>query len=162
MIKRYGLYISIALVVIGFVGISYFVSNATDFQETANMATVENPKDSGVAEVNKSDALNDFLATHRPTEQVSDAYSYALANPDGILDEVPCYCGCLETNEHLSNRDCFIEHPRENSDQLFDEMGLNCGVCVATALDVKKMAEKGKTLDEIKQAVDEKYLTKNG
>ena len=42
-----------------------------------------------------------------PIEQVRQAYVFAAQNP-GVLEYVPCYCGC-ELDGHVSNVDCFVE-----------------------------------------------------
>ena len=42
-----------------------------------------------------------------PAEQVRAAYVFAAQNP-GLLEYVPCYCGC-ELDGHNSNVDCFVE-----------------------------------------------------
>ena len=45
--------------------------------------------------------------TAGPPEQVRQAYIFAAQNP-GVLEYVPCYCGCGETDGHTSNVDCFV------------------------------------------------------
>ena len=45
--------------------------------------------------------------TAGPPEQVRQAYIFAAQNP-GVLEYVPCYCGCGETDGHISNVDCFV------------------------------------------------------
>ena len=109
----------------------------------------------GKEEVNVSSdtmeaSLEVFLEENGAGGEVSQAYRFALSNPEGIMDEMPCYCGCMDTNEHESNKDCFIESPEEiNEGKYFDLMGLNCGVCVKTALLIEEMYEQGKTKAEI-------------
>ena len=46
--------------------------------------------------------------TAGPPELMRQAYVFAARNPD-ILDYVPCYCGCGQTDGHLSNVDCFVK-----------------------------------------------------
>jgi len=45
-------------------------------------------------------------------EQVRQAYVFAAQNP-GVLEYVPCYCGC-ELDGHRSNVDCFVESRASN------------------------------------------------
>jgi len=45
--------------------------------------------------------------TAGPPEQVRQAYIFAAQNP-GVLEYVPCYCGCGESDGHISNVDCFV------------------------------------------------------
>ena len=43
-----------------------------------------------------------------PAELMQQAYVFAAQNPD-VLGYVPCYCGCGQTDGHLSNVDCFVK-----------------------------------------------------
>jgi len=97
--------------------------------------------------------LADFLKLNNASENVSLAYQFALANTDDVLNNIPCYCGCMESGEHKNNRECFVKGDGSG----FDKMGLNCGTCVGTALEVKSMSAKNASLDEIKQTVDRKF-----
>ncbi len=45
-------------------------------------------------------------------EQVRQAYVFAAQNP-GVLEYVPCYCGC-ELDGHGSNVDCFVDSRASN------------------------------------------------
>ncbi len=92
-----------------------------------------------------------FLQEHNANEQVVQAYRFASENPQNILSFVKCYCGCLQQN-HKNNHDCFI-----NDDGSFDLMGLNCGLCVKTALTSKQMLADGRTIAEISAYVDSQW-----
>lgn len=95
--------------------------------------------------------LEFFLKQNNASKEVADAYQFALENPQNILSQVKCYCGCLK-GDHKNNRDCFI-----NEDGSFDLMGLNCGLCVKTALTSKQMMSEGKTIGEISKFVDDRW-----
>lgn len=96
--------------------------------------------------------LSLFLRQNRATNEIEEAYRFALENPQGVLSQVKCYCGCLKNQEHKNNRDCFI-----NEDGSFDLMGLNCGLCVKTALLSKQMLAQGKSVQEISNYVDARW-----
>ncbi len=89
------------------------------------------------------------------TEKIKEAYLFAKNSPDA-LDGVNCFCGCMQ---HLHSgrihskgiHDCF-----RNGDG-FEMHGSQCDMCVNTALDVKTMSSQGKTKDEIKLFINEKY-----
>lgn len=100
----------------------------------------------------KANPLDEFLKQHSTTEEVKKAYKIAYENPQNVLSTVKCYCGCLKNNEHKNNRDCFI-----NEDGSFDLMGLNCGLCVKTALISKQMLDEGKSVAEISDYVDARW-----
>ena len=46
--------------------------------------------------------------TAGPADLMRQAYVFAARNPD-VLDYVPCYCGCGQTDGHVGNTDCFVE-----------------------------------------------------
>lgn len=101
---------------------------------------------------NSVQTLEDFLKQNNPSSEVADAYRFAKENPQGALSKVKCYCGCLKNQGHKNNRDCFI-----SEDSGFDLMGLNCGLCVKTALTAKQMLADGKTVEEISDYVDTRW-----
>ena len=101
-------------------------------------------------------SIEGFLTTNQAQPDVAEAYRFALENPQDVLSVVKCYCGCLKNSAgHKNNRDCFI-----NEDKSFDLMGLNCGLCVKTALIAKQMLGEGKTVDEIVSYVDARWAPK--
>ncbi|MEE2792923.1 MAG: PCYCGC motif-containing (lipo)protein [Acidobacteriota bacterium] len=55
--------------------------------------------------------------TAGPPELMRQAYVFAARNPD-ILDYVPCYCGCGQTDGHVGNTDCFVESRAPNGQVL--------------------------------------------
>lgn len=95
--------------------------------------------------------LEKFLAQNTTSSEVKGAYRFAVKNPDGVLSKARCYCGCLKQG-HKNNRDCFV-----NEDGTLDLMGLNCGLCVRTALVSKEMLAQGKTVWEISDYVDARW-----
>ena len=48
-----------------------------------------------------------------PPELMQQAYVFAAKNPH-ILDYVPCYCGCGQTDGHIGNTDCFVDRRAPN------------------------------------------------
>lgn len=94
-------------------------------------------------------SLEDFLKRNNARGEVAQAYKFALENPQNVLSIVKCYCGCMQNQGHRNNKDCFI-----NDDGTFDLMGLNCGLCVKTALTAKQMLADGKSVQEISDYVD--------
>lgn len=98
------------------------------------------------------ESIEDFLKGNNASSDVAEAYRFALENPQDVLSQVRCYCGCIQNQGHKNNRDCFI-----NENGGFDLMGLNCGLCVKTALTAKQMLSEGKTVAEISNYVDSKW-----
>ena len=86
---------------------------------------------------------------------VVDAYRFAVANPD-ILKQVPCYCGC-DSVGHQSNYACYVSEVDSSGAPVYDQHALGCSICVDITQDVMRMHQEGKTLDEIRTAIDETY-----
>jgi hypothetical protein len=85
---------------------------------------------------------------------VREAYQFAVANPD-VLTQLPCYCGCGGMG-HTSNYSCYVQSA-EGEDIVFDAHALGCGICVDIAQDAMRMLQEGKTLPDIRAAVDADY-----
>ena len=51
--------------------------------------------------------------TAGPVDLMRQAYVFAARNPD-VLDYVPCYCGCGQSDGHRGNTDCFVESRAPN------------------------------------------------
>lgn len=101
---------------------------------------------------NSSTVLESFLIQNRASNEITQAYRFALENPQGVLSKVRCYCGCIQNQDHKNNHDCFLQDNGQ-----IDKMGLNCGLCVKTALLSKQMLTEGKTIQEISDYVDAKF-----
>lgn len=102
------------------------------------------------------DKLESFLSSNNASTGIREAYKFAQENPQGVLSRVKCYCGCLKNNGHKNNRDCFF-----NEDGSYDLMGLNCGLCVKTALISKQMLNEGKSVEDIAAYVDTRWGQNN-
>lgn len=55
--------------------------------------------------------------TAGPPDMMRQAYVFAARNPD-VLDYVPCYCGCGQTDGHVGNTDCFVDSRAPNGQVL--------------------------------------------
>lgn len=62
------------------------------------------------------------MMTQYGTEESLEAYVFAAEHPE-VLEYMPCYCGCYETDGHTSNTACFIDSVDGNIATL-DSMGL--------------------------------------
>jgi hypothetical protein len=77
--------------------------------------------------------------------QVSAVYEMAAAVPE-VLDGLYCHCDCSIHSEHRSLLTCFR-----------DDHGAACDVCLAEASLAYKMTNEGRSLKEIRKAVDDLY-----
>ena len=95
---------------------------------------------------------------------IKEAYSFAKIESDK-LKGLPCNCGCgsdaLNHGGRLHSRgllDCFMNGDVNNGGE-WDEHASECGLCYEDALYAKQLYEEGKTKEEIKIALEEKYST---
>ncbi|WP_431026832.1 PCYCGC motif-containing (lipo)protein [Lysinibacillus sp. LZ02] len=105
-------------------------------------------------ETKSADILPSFL--DEQTDLMRATYQIAGQAPD-ILQWMPCYCGCGESAGHKSNLNCFVQEIKEDGSVVWDDHGTRCNVCVEIALSSAKMHQEGKSLKEIRQAIDEYY-----
>lgn len=85
-------------------------------------------------------------------EATQAAYAYALARPD-VLQWLPCYCGCAASG-HRSNLDCFFVRREVGGSYVYEEHASFCDVCVQTANMAQQMLREGKTIVQVRAAVD--------
>jgi hypothetical protein len=86
---------------------------------------------------------------------VRQAYQFAVANPD-VVKGIPCYCGC-GAEGHTSNYSCYIAGQDPDGGLRFDQHALGCSICVDITRDAMGMLGQGKTLPEIRAAIDQTY-----
>lgn len=106
---------------------------------------------------NSSKGDTDLPAYALINGEIQEAYSFATENPEA-LNGVNCHCGCMNIvhEGRIHSRgllDCF---KKENGE--YDRHAANCAMCITDALEVKQLLQKGKTKEEIKQTIDNKYL----
>lgn len=83
------------------------------------------------------------------------AYAFALARPD-VLQWLPCYCGCAGM-EHRSNLDCFFVRREVKGTYQYEEHASFCDICVQTANMAQQLLREGKTMVQIRAAVDARF-----
>jgi hypothetical protein len=86
-----------------------------------------------------------------PPEKVSEhpeavpAYDDARTIPE-TLDGIRCQCGCAEQPGHRSLLSCYE-----------DGMAMDCDICQGQARLAYRLHAKGRTLDQIRSAIDGRY-----
>ncbi|MFC5558037.1 PCYCGC motif-containing (lipo)protein [Ureibacillus thermophilus] len=115
--------------------------------------TQHNPLSGDLQELTAKEELPAFLKEKHET--VSAVYKIALEYAD-VLEWIPCYCGCGESAGHRSSLNCFIAEIRED-EVLWDDHGTRCQVCLEIAVESAKRAKDGKSIQEIRTYIDEKY-----
>jgi hypothetical protein len=85
-----------------------------------------------------------------PDDKVSakykDAYDAAREIPE-VLDGIYCHCDCADRHSNLrSLLSCYET-----------EMPMSCGVCSGEARTALRLHKQGKTLDQIRAAIDKQF-----
>ena len=85
------------------------------------------------------------LAPERVPERARDVYTMAAQIPQ-VLDGIYCHCDCHERDGLRSLLECF-----------HIEMASTCGICQGQARLAHEMHEAGKSLSQIRKAIDAQY-----
>jgi Protein of unknown function with PCYCGC motif len=73
------------------------------------------------------------------------AYQVAKDIPE-VLEQLPCFCGCMSSFGHKNNLFCFK-----------DQHGSGCEICQDIALDASKMHDQGMSITQIQDNIKAKY-----
>jgi len=84
-------------------------------------------------------------STYAGYDQIVRAYEAAQQAPQ-VLDGLYCYCQCREHFGHRSLLECFQS-----------EHGSACDICMGEATMAAQMHREGKSLEEIRRAVDARF-----
>lgn len=91
------------------------------------------------------------------TDNTQASYK-AVGELEDILKELKCYCGCMDDDQklHDSLHRCFIAEKNEDGVKWTDH-GAQCGTCLSELQDAKRLNDEGKSVDEIRDFIDNKY-----
>ena len=89
-----------------------------------------------------ADVLSPTLFTDEKTRA---AYQTAKDIPE-VLEQLPCFCGCMSSFGHKNNLFCFK-----------DQHGSGCNLCQDIALDARKMHDQGMSIAQIQENIKSKY-----
>lgn len=78
-------------------------------------------------------------------EKTRAAYQVAKDIPE-VLEQLPCFCGCMTSFGHKNNLFCFK-----------DQHGSGCSICQDIALDARKMHDQGLSITQIQDSIKAKY-----
>ena len=78
-------------------------------------------------------------------ERTRAAYQVAKDIPE-VLEQLPCFCGCMTSFGHKNNLFCFK-----------DQHGSGCTLCQDIALDARKMHDAGMSITQIQDNIKAKY-----
>ncbi|TWI56221.1 PCYCGC motif-containing (lipo)protein [Halalkalibacter nanhaiisediminis] len=100
------------------------------------------------------ETLPSFLSNHPDT--IADIYARVPHYQD-VIEHMPCYCGCGETAGHRSSYDCFINIHNDDGSLVWDDHGAKCPVCLEIAYYSMELHDRGASLEEIREFVDDRY-----
>lgn len=100
------------------------------------------------------DVLPTFLKSQ--SEEIQLVYQAAGQSTE-LLQWIPCYCGCGESAGHKSSMNCFVKTVNKDGSVVWDDHGTRCNVCLQIAAESIKLKQEGKSVQEIRQYIDEKY-----
>ena len=118
-----------ALAIIVWVSLRTTIEPAEPIEQLA-----ENPK--------AADVLSPALFTD---PKARAAYQVAKDIPE-VLEQLPCFCGCMMNMGHKNNLFCFK-----------DQHGSGCDLCEDIALDARKMHDEGKSIAQIQETIRATY-----
>ena len=98
--------------------------------------------DDSAAAVKSADVLSPTLFSDEKTRA---AYQVAKDIPE-VLEQLPCFCGCMTSFGHKNNLFCFK-----------DQHGSGCNICQDIALDARKMHDQGVSIAQIQDNIKAKY-----
>ena len=101
----------------------------------------ENPNPSAQSAKPSLQTLDPVMFKGRTRE----AYQAAKEIPE-VLNQLPCYCGCMQNFGHKSNLYCF-----------HDEHGADCALCQDIALEAREMHRQGKSVEHIRDTIRDMY-----
>jgi len=103
----------------------------------------------GTSEPGESTAAAKSADVLSPTlfsdERTRAAYQVAKDIPE-VLEQLPCFCGCMSSFGHKNNLFCFK-----------DQHGSGCSICQDIAIDAKKMHDQGMRIAQIQDNIKAKY-----
>lgn len=93
-------------------------------------------------------------------EEIRAPYAFAARRPD-ILRYIPCYCGC-EREGHRSNEDCYLRGRTPAGAPQWSPHSETCAICLGVTRDVMALHAEGKSLAEIRHAIEARYEPRFG
>ncbi|WP_456274940.1 PCYCGC motif-containing (lipo)protein [Bacillus sp. AK031] len=149
-----------ALYIVSLTALLLFITGCSSAAENSNNSSEEhNHEHEQLAngdireETAGVDQLPSFL--DEKDENIKLVYSSAAQHTE-LLEYIPCYCGCGESAGHMNNLNCFV-HKIEDGKVTWDDHGTRCLACLEIAAESIVMYEKGSSIKEIRNYIDETY-----
>lgn len=128
-------------------------ANQVDKQEHSEHQSFKNNGD--IQEKTSSTGVLPNFLKDQPDE-IKTLYA-AAGKHEELLSYMPCYCGCGESAGHQDNGNCFIKERMEDGSIVWDDHGTKCGVCLEIAATAIIEHEKGMSMKDVREMIDEQY-----
>jgi len=123
-----------------------------------NVSPAQNP----VPSTSARDTLPPLPIVAEPVdspEVIKEAYEFAGTHPE-ILRYVPCFCGICKRDGHHSNLDCFVKSQKSpDSRVVWESHAAECSVCLAVALEAKRLFSKGEDISSIRSSIEKDFAS---
>ena len=110
-----------------------------------SLRTTGAPSDDQGAPANDAKSAQVLSPSLFTDEKARAAYQVAKDIPE-VLEQLPCFCGCMMNMGHKNNLFCFK-----------DQHGSACDICQDIALDARKMHDQGLPIARIQENIRAKY-----
>lgn len=88
-------------------------------------------------------------------ENIDKLYGFVALHPE-VYKYMPCFCACSRTKGHRSNDECFVKSRGKTLSSLkWSGHAAECTICLTVAAQVQDLYLQGKSLQEIRTAVEQ-------
>ncbi len=87
-------------------------------------------------------------ATGSLDASIAARYLFVSTHPE-LIQQLPCYCGCMTTAGHASLFDCYYD-----AQGTYDPHASRCGVCLAEANIAESLLADGASVTSIRATID--------
>ena len=94
-------------------------------------------------------------STRRRPIDVTGPAAFAVRNAE-VMRHIPCYCGACPP-DHGSNLSCYVTGFQSNGSPIWTDHASTCPICVNVTREVMLMVRKGRSLKQIRDALDREY-----
>jgi hypothetical protein len=107
-----------------------------------SLRSTNEPAEDSAASLKSADVLSPTIFTDEKTRA---AYQVAKDIPE-VLEQLPCFCGCMTSFGHKNNLFCFK-----------DQHGEGCTMCQDIALEARRLHDQGMSIAQIQDNIKAKF-----
>ncbi len=96
-------------------------------------------------------SATDEAATASLDASIAGRYIFVSTHPE-LIQQLPCYCGCMTTAGHASLFDCYYD-----AQGTYDQHASRCGVCLGEVDIAQSLLADGAGVTEIRATIDDTF-----